>query len=378
MSWIPAEGKFDDEQLRIYNEIVEDTKRSWWIKGYAGTGKTMMLVYLAHAYLKAGYDCAYVTFTHALKNLVNEALVDLGNSREALPIYTVDALNSIGKRYDVVLVDEVQDLSVKQIAKLLLLGKGFIFAGDLNQSIFLTAAKPEVIKRLLGNPKVVELRDIHRLPEAISFASHLVYEEADSAENALVDVIENSSVNLVAARTLESEVNWVYEQALRESRKTKPSAILFSRHKYVLEFIETLCKSKGVPVGNIKVGVGKDYNQINNFLKKNRISLMYFGGTGGGEISLATKSKIVIMMTLHSAKGLEFESVFLPFMDDSQHRPCPFPSFKNNDAMQRRFVYVAVARTRLNFYASYTGEKNKILERLEDDNLNKYLNYFKA
>ena len=99
MSWIPAQSKFDDEQRRIYNEIDEDTKRSWWIKGYAGTGKTMMLVHLADAYLEAGDDCAYVTFTHALKNLVNEALVDLGNPREALPIYTVDALNSIGKRY---------------------------------------------------------------------------------------------------------------------------------------------------------------------------------------------------------------------------------------------------------------------------------------
>lgn len=62
MPWIPDRASFDDEQTRIFDEIVEDTERSWWIKGYAGTGKTMLLVHLANEYLREGYECAFVTY----------------------------------------------------------------------------------------------------------------------------------------------------------------------------------------------------------------------------------------------------------------------------------------------------------------------------
>lgn len=381
MSWIPDRASFDDEQNRIFDQIVEDNDRSWWIKGYAGTGKTMLLVHLANEYLKAGYECAYVTYTHALKNLVNEALVELGNDRLDLPVFTVDSLNSLTKSYDLILVDEVQDLPQDRIERLLSRSERFIFAGDLNQSIFLNSAKPDKIKKLLGNPRVVELRDIHRLPEAISFASHLVYEEADSAENAMVDIVKDSSVNLVSAKSMAAEVSWVYEQALKESRPTRPSAILFSKHKELQDFVSKLCGSRGLgsppSVGKMEQGGGREYNAVNQFLKKNGVALMYFGGTGGGKINTATRSRIVLAMTLHSAKGLEFDSVFMPFMH-SQRLPCPYGPLKNKDEWQRRFVYVALTRTRLNFYASYTGDMNEILTRLENDSLEKYMKYLKV
>ena len=86
---------------------------------------------------------------------------------------------------------------------------------------------------------------------------------------------------------------------------------------------------------------------------------------------------MIFAMILHSAKGLGFQSIFMPFMD-SGRLPCPYPPLKNKDEWQRRFVYAALTRTQLNFYASYTGEMNDILTRLEDDNLEKYLNYIKA
>ena len=96
------------------------------------------------------------------------------------------------------------------------------------------------------------------------------------------------------------------------------------------------------------------------------------GGAGSGEINIATKNRMILAMTLHSAKGLEFNSVFMPFMNETRST-CPYPPMKNNDEWQRRFVYVAVTRTHLNFYSSYTGKKNEILNLLENESLKKYL-----
>jgi len=68
MPWIPSRQDFDVHQETIMSEIVTDTKKSWWLQGYPGTGKTMLLIHLLAEYIDAGWDCAYVTFTHALKN----------------------------------------------------------------------------------------------------------------------------------------------------------------------------------------------------------------------------------------------------------------------------------------------------------------------
>lgn len=381
MAPIPDRSNFDDEQTRIFEQILEDDNRSWWIKGYAGTGKTILLIHLANEYLKARKKVAYVTYTHALVKRARDDLESLGVRQDKLPIFTVDAFNSSKKSYDLILVDEVQDLPQNKIEKLLSSGGRFIFAGDLNQSIFLSSAKPDRIKKLLGNPKVVELRDIYRLPEAISYASHLVYEEADSAENALVTVHEDSSVNIVKARSEEAEVSWVYEQALKEARPGMPSAILFSDHKDLQNFISTLASIKGLgtppAVGKLEVSGGRDYGPVNRFLKKHGLSLAMVGGAGGGEINTANRARMVFAMILHSAKGLGFQSIFMPYMH-SDRLPCPYKPLKNKDEWQRRFVYVALTRTQLNFYASYTGEMNDILIRLEDESLGKYLNYIKA
>ena len=381
MAWLPEKSNFDDEQNRIFDEILEEDKASWWIKGYAGTGKTMLLAHLAIDYISQDIDCAYVTYTHALKNLVIEAASSMGLDSTKLPVYTVDSLNAIGGMHDVVLVDEVQDLPDKKIKKLLEHGKRFIFAGDLNQSILLNSAKPESIKKLLGNPKIVELRDIYRFPQAISYASHLVYPEAESLSNALVDDIENSSVSLVSCGSVMKEVNWVYKQALKESRVGSPSAILFSKHEELQKFVNKLCLSeqKEAPpyVEKFQFGNGLDYGPTNSHLKRQGLSLMYFGGSGGGELKNATKNKIVLLMTLHSAKGLEFDSVFMPFMDD-ERLPCPYPPLRNKDEWQRRFIYVGLTRTKLNFYASYTGGISQYLESLTDTSYDEYLKYLEV
>jgi DNA replication protein DnaC len=110
------------------------------LQGYAGTGKTMLLIHLISEYVDAGWDCAFVTLTHALKNLAIEAMKELTEESGHLNVETVDKLNSINRKYDIIFVDEVQDLTTEQITKLLQLGNRFVFAGDLNQSIYLQAA----------------------------------------------------------------------------------------------------------------------------------------------------------------------------------------------------------------------------------------------
>jgi superfamily I DNA/RNA helicase len=366
MSWIPSRANFDVKQDQILNDIIDDTEQSWWLQGYAGTGKTMLLIHLIAEYVDAGWDCAFVTFTHALKKLAIEAMRELGHKPGQLQIETVDKLNTLKRRYDIIFVDEVQDLTNKQISKLLELGDRFVYAGDINQSIYLQAASSSTIKRALGKPKIVELSDLYRMPEPMFLAANITYPEAQIARGAQVAMNDSSSINLVAADSVTSEVEWVYKRALAESRNQLPSAILFGKHEDLQKFVKTLIAQMDLP--EAPEVLGHDYDPLNDYLQRKRIKMMYFGGAQGGELSDASTTKVVLLMTMHSAKGLEFGSVFTPFMNEG-YSLCPYPSMKNNDEWQRRFLFMAITRTKLNFYASYSKSLNEYLVPLAPENV---------
>jgi len=366
MPWIPSRAEFDVKQDQILNDIFEDTKKSWWLQGYAGTGKTMMLIHLIAEYIDAGWDCAFVTFTHALKKLAIEAMIELGHNSSQFHIETVDKLNTLKRKYDLIFVDEVQDLTLDQIEKLLELADRFIFAGDINQSIFLQATPNATIGKILGKPKVVQLTDLYRIPEPIFLAANIIYPEAEIVLGAQVAVNENSTVNLVAADSIESEVIWVYKRAIAESRNQLPSAVLFGKHEDLQKFVNTLLAQLGLPAApNV---INKNYDPLNDYLQKKNIKMMYFGGEKGGKLSNASSSKIIMLMTIHNAKGLEFGSVFMPFMNESNYLG-PYKSMSNNGEWQRRFLFVAITRSKLNFYASYSEELNKYLSPLIPKNV---------
>ena len=358
MTWIPSRKDFDISQEKILEDIVTDSKESWWLQGYPGTGKTMLLIHLIAEYIDAGWDCAFVTFTHALKKLAIEAMKELGQKPGQLHIETVDKLNVLKKKYDIIFVDEVQDLTVQQISKLRGLADRFIYAGDINQSIYLQAAPSEKIKTALGKPKIVELTDLYRMPEPVFMAANIIYPEATIKKGAQVTTSVTSYINLVAADTVASEVAWVYRQAKSESRNQMPSAILFGKHQDLQKFVDTLLDELGEKPSP-KV-IGRDYDPLNEHLKKLKIPMMYYGGAQGGDLANASSTKKILLMTMHSAKGLEFGSVFTPFMNQRSSL-CPYPSLLNKEIWQRRCLFMAITRTKLNFYASYSKTLNEYL-----------------
>ena len=70
MSLIPSRSDSDGTQDQILTDILLDTAHSWWLQGYAGTNKKMVLIHIISEYIEAKWDCAFITFTHALKKLI--------------------------------------------------------------------------------------------------------------------------------------------------------------------------------------------------------------------------------------------------------------------------------------------------------------------
>lgn len=68
----------------------------------------------------------------------------------------------------------------------------------------------------------------------------------------------------------------------------------------------------------------------------------------------------VRILTMHGAKGLEFDTVFLPDLNEGV---IPGRNCKTKEALEeeRRLLYVAITRARNNLFLYYTGERNRPL-----------------
>ena len=76
-----------------------------------------------------------------------------------------------------------------------------------------------------------------------------------------------------------------------------------------------------------------------------------------------TEKKGVRVMTMHASKGLEFESVFIPDLNEGV-----IPSRKsiseNSIEEERRMLYVAMTRAKKRLYLSYVeGDKNNPMRK---------------
>jgi DNA helicase-2/ATP-dependent DNA helicase PcrA len=71
----------------------------------------------------------------------------------------------------------------------------------------------------------------------------------------------------------------------------------------------------------------------------------------------------VNLLTLHRAKGLEFEAVFLPRVEE---RELPIRQARTPDAVaeERRLLYVGLTRTRRDLHVSWAGKPSRFLTEL--------------
>ncbi len=89
-----------------------------------------------------------------------------------------------------------------------------------------------------------------------------------------------------------------------------------------------------------------------------------FGGTTAEAFARDLRSRFaeeeegrgVVLLTYHRAKGLEFDAVFLPRLEDKE---LPFALSKGDDelAEERRLLYVGITRARRNLYLSWASSR---------------------
>jgi superfamily I DNA/RNA helicase len=100
------------------------------------------------------------------------------------------------------------------------------------------------------------------------------------------------------------------------------------------------------------------YNEINFGLRNAGLPIRYLGN-GAGSLRANANDKIVNLITYHSAKGLDFEVTFLPFLTKERLIP-------SGGVPAENLFFVALTRAREQMFLSYnSGNPHRFLNMID-------------
>ena len=94
---------------------------------------------------------------------------------------------------------------------------------------------------------------------------------------------------------------------------------------------------------------------MNNHFRNQGLKVEYVGN-GYGSLQNAERNRNTILMTYHSAKGMDFDNVFLPFLSDDTDIP-------GRD--KETLFMVAITRSKRNLFITYSGYLHRLVSKFE-------------
>ena len=369
--WMIPVDLLDNEQRDfIFNRIKE--KDNQWISGFAGSGKSVLLMHTL-AYIKEKEPSASVHIIFFTRSLEQMYKVGIGELKINAVRVTFETYISYEKRlgnavkanqkvpyYDYILCDEVQDLTKSVLEKMTKNSGRLYVSGDPNQSIYEEdpqTGKPVVNINEIGttvNASEYKLTTIHRLTQSvIKLISQLIpsMDILKAKKNAKkVDV----TARLANFTSNVKEVEYVMDSAFEAVSVSKSVVVILPTHDDLLNFASEYCELKNdFPWKRVDNRWGKpDYGKFNAFYNKLKVHCI---GNGYGDLVQATRQGKVVLMTYHSAKGLDFDSVFLPFLNDKA------------DIRGETLFMVGLSRSKETLTLTYSGNMHPYLESIKGD-----------
>ena len=336
MSWMVPKRMLDREQLQAINLSLKD--KNCFIKGEPGTGKSIVLAHSAISHAMGGKRICVLTYTNALVSCLVEGL-----NNPSIPVMTFTRFSRERKadKYDVLFIDESQDLKQADVNVIKQRGNKFVLFGDFAQSLYGNCVSEGDLREQFDIRKENEflLQMDYRLPRNIRELVQAIYCDRKFGAKAW-RLMANAQIPLYHARDWDEEMKFVIEKAKNHAVVRRPVAILFESKRSIFHFLHTLLGHQGKQTIDIET--------VNEELEKQGLPFRFFGN-GIGTLEEGDKRPLSYIMTWHSSKGLDFDTVILPNISQSQCRCNPF--------------YVALTRARRNLVLTYSGRQNDQIEK---------------
>lgn len=363
MSWFVPYNQLDNQQLLFLQQYGNEKESNYWLKGYAGSGKSVLLI---HCLIKEkernpNANIIIVLYTHALIDMIRTGLPDKYRHTQVVTYHQFRAMDG---HWDLVLVDEVQDLPESTIRNIRSKGKKIIVAGDVNQSIYDDGCTTANIQNLLS-ARSYNLSIIHRISRRIRQVAQFFCADRNGFVASSIGGMVERIPTLIKAASYAEEIKWLVTCAREYAATGYAPAILIPKHELIFRFLQDVLAHEKKPLmpQDYSVKCRENYDRINEHLKKHGVKFQYLGN-GAGSFREASENNLVTIMTYHSAKGLDFRAVFIPFLT-------PDLQIWRDEDRAKALFFVALTRSREQLYVSYHGSaKHKLLNMVPQTDFN--------
>lgn len=320
------ESELDEDQIKVLMAVLD---KSLIVAGCAGSGKSILALIKAQRIQKErGDNYKVIVFTKALCRYMNTGRKELGLHNEFYyHWYWKNRMKCSSADY--IIVDEIQDFGKEEISEFIsAANKNFFFFGDTAQSIYeeyKSTVSVEDIRLEMSLPsskaKNFELYRNYRLPLSVA------------------KVTCNVGVDLEP-----------FDESIYKSPEiAMPRFIKYESKKNQIEAIHRIIKANNIGDAAILLPYASDvinvYRQLSALGGNYEVKYDDKDDRSNSKDTLDFDSTNPKIMTYHSAKGLQFEAVFLPFIED----------FDEHGKSSRKALYVAMTRTYRYLYVMYTG-----------------------
>lgn len=326
------ESELDDDQIRVLSATLD---KSCVVSGCAGSGKSVLALIKAQRIQKErGGNYEIIVYTKALCQYMNSGRKELGLKNDIY--YHWEWTNKHHRpSADYVIVDEIQDFTQEEISEFInATKKNFFFFGDTAQSIF-EGLKDTLSVEAIGymlpmsqRPKEWGLYRNYRLPVSVA------------------RFVQNVGVGLPE-----------FEEAIYKSpiRNTVPYVLQYGNTQEQIAAIKRIINRNDLEDVAILLPDNESVKQVSSYLTNMNVNheLKYQDSNNwhNNVENLNFNTTNPKVMTYHSAKGLQFETVFLPCVNSSAER-------------NRKALYVAMTRTYKDLYVMYSGSMPDVLRRI--------------
>ena len=340
--WMIRESELDDDQIKV---LMATLDKSCIVSGCAGSGKSVLaLIKAQRIQRELGNDYQIIVFTKALSRYMNEGRKALGLTKQFTHHYDWQKKKGCpSSKY--VIVDEIQDFSAAEIREFIRATRAnFFFFGDSAQSIY------NGMRQNDGTIKhTIPVDDIRMMiPEARGAKTFSLYRNY-RLPKPVARVVQSVGVDLDAydEATYKSSENAIPRFLAYDNEDTQISAISRIITEGELEDVAILLPHNG--------DVKRVYNKLTALGGNYELKYSDRRDFRNGQESLDFSTTNPKVMTYHSAKGLQFEAVFLPLVEQ----------YPNSDTTSdRKALYVAMTRTYRYLYVMYSGSLPKPLENV--------------
>jgi hypothetical protein len=161
------------------------------------------------------------------------------------------------------------------------------------------------------------------------------------------------------ANSTSSEISYIIQNSSRVTQRGYTAAILIPTQKGIVEFVNSVLTSQSKPIWNeVTNGYGKvDFGAMNRHLDSCGVKMQYVGN-GYGKFN--NNPDYVVLMTYHSAKGLDFDYVYIPYCNNRLW-------ISYEDSLSKTLFMVAMTRAKMNLVVTYTGTLHSYVQPFAND-----------